>query len=365
MFDNDQQSGYPDLVNRREILSTVGAVGIAGLAGCSGSDGGDGSDGSNDGGDGDGGGEGRTTYAVGAATSGSTAFVTTQAIQRMLEQESDIVGWTTQETQGGVANLRLYDEGQYDVTGTVSKTYVDAMNNAGPFEDNPIESETIPQGFTLAVFHIYLMARDGTGIETVEDMRGANVFPIQPGFSTRAATQVVLEEYGIWDDLEIFNLSNSDVPGALEEERVDVLAVYGSNFRALSGWVQQVDARSDLHAIDTSALQETVEAQSALTWNVIEPYGWQQDVGADEVGTWTSPVFYVFRESVPDEHVAEMTRLVHDNPDVIRESFEGFIDTSEPENLAQVLPNYPIHPGAAQVYKDIGVWEDDWIVAGE
>lgn len=334
---------------RRKVLGSIGGIALgSSLAGCAD----------------DGAGDGTASVTFGASTQGSSTFAGTQALQRAMSEHSDMVELTSQETPGsGPANLRLFEQGDIDGGGVDNFAVARAINNEGEFEDNPIDE--IPyQGFYLFNVHLYMLAREGTDIETTADLPGANVWLNPPGTSVRPPTDLVLETAGIFDEINRFDMSRDDLPGALEEGNVDVIVGYGVGFNALPGWLTELDARSDFRAIEsTDEFAQAIEDSPGVGLAEIEPYDWNQDLGVDTIATWTMGQQFRFGSHLSPETVYEITRVAHEHYETAREADQTFPDFSDQELLtAASLPDQVFHPGVADYLEEIGLWDDSWEV---
>lgn len=335
---------------RRATLTGLATAGIASLAGCmdsfSSSDGGN--------------------LTMGGSPQGSIVFTTGQGLQRMTQEHSDNVSVTVQTTGGDAASFRLYDEGEVDFTAGSNMLLMGAHEGDPPFDDEPVDD--VPyQGFQLTSIHGYMMAREGSGIETYDDLRGKNVWPLRPGFSTQQPLKKVLEGFGIWDEMNIVEMSQDDVPGALQEEDIDAIGAYGAGFNQLAGWLKQVDARNDLHVITMSESQkETIREYNVPDYEEIEPYGWDQDIGMEERGMSKLPSYVmrlqlVFGSNIPKDIMYELTDLARQNYEMIQESAPSFASFDDVSAMAApILSQYPVHPGVAEVFKEQGIWDDSW-----
>jgi len=76
MFGNDRQT-------RRDVLRGTAGIGAISIAGCLGGDGGD-----------------QVDLTVGSSSSGSSTYGNSQAIQRVVSQESDYLNFITQDAGG-------------------------------------------------------------------------------------------------------------------------------------------------------------------------------------------------------------------------------------------------------------------------
>ena len=345
-----------DKTTRRDVVKGAAAMGAVGLAGCSG--GGDGGDG------GDGGGD--VTVTIGGTSTGSSTQAAGQALARAASQHSDFLNISVQETQGWTANLYAYDNGDIPAMGVDNNSLAKALSEEGPFAEDPVD--TLPnQGFLFTSLQIHWVGLDGSGVESVSDLRegGYTIYPIQPGFGTRLLTEEILKEAGMWEPNEILNLDTGDIPGAVEEGRVDALCLYGANGVNLSGWCQNVDVRSggglNLLEVDDD-FRQVIEDNPGAILEEVEPYGYEQDVTAytDTMTTWSLAGQWAFSPDIPARATEEICRLAIEHEETLRESDPTTLEYS-PEAMTQtVIPEIDIHAGVANFFEDNDVWEDSW-----
>lgn len=331
--------------DRRTVLKTMGAAGLAGLAGCSG-------------------GSSTTNITMGAGSDGSSTWATGQALQQLVRENTENIRITAQQTGGTQANLRLYSQGQVQLIGTSNYLYDLAKNDQGDYASNPIK-DFPHQGFEYGVTHTYTLAREGTGIETYEDLKGKSVWPLWSGSSIRLPYAKFLREVGLWDQMNIRNMGPSDVAGALESGRVDAIAVYGVSYKGLSGWATQVDTRAQLNLVQMSdEKKQQIDQILASGYEEIKPYGWNNQSFSSDTVTAIPMNFRIFYGDEISEDVAyTVTKLVHENGKALTDKVTILPDLSNPEKLVQgTLEEYPVHPGAAKYFKEIGAWKDNWKV---
>lgn len=333
--------------SRRKFVKAAGATSVVGLTGCLGGD----SD--------------TTTVNMGVTGSGSSTTAAGQALSRAVQQHSDSVQMPVQQTKGWVANAYLYDEGELTAAGIDNNTISKAREGREPFNEDPVED--IPQqGFIFTSLHIHLVAVEGSGIETTDDLSGSTVYPIQPGYGTRLLTEEVFEKGGIADEVEYINVETGDVAGAIEEDRVDALAVYGSDFVELAGWVQEIDTRADVHLVElTDEFEQGIDDTPGARKATFEPYGWEQDVTkvTDEVISWALDGQWWFGPEISSDAAYEIARVSHEHTDTVREADQTYPDHSNVEDMTNaVIEDIPIHPGIAEFFKEKDVWNDSWQV---
>lgn len=354
--------------SRRRFIQAAGAAGtFITLAGCTGNGDDDAAPADDTEPADDADGPQQEDLTVGAAPSGSTMYNTWQGILRATEERDSFVNLTVQETPGGEANLRLYEEGQIDIGGGSLHDINQVMNREGPFAENPV-NKLVLQAYRYAVMYLYGLAVDGSGIETYDDLRDANVvtWPIAPGTSVRAFTGYLWEqpEIDLWDDIDRSDISPDDIAGAVEEGRVDAIIVYNSGEVFLPDYYQQIDARSDLYSIEMGDdMKSAMNDMGVLTEN-FEPFGFEQDL--DPVDAWTLDFQVGFGDTVSHEAGYELTMIAAEETDIIQDAQAAF--PSSPEEMSEAViadEGLPVHPGVAEAYEELGVFDDSWTVGWE
>ncbi len=336
-----------DGVNRRRFLRGAAAASVLGVAGCLGGSGGDG-----------------MQLRVGTSAGGTQDVGL--AVERAVSETSDELDYSTVESPGYIGTLYRLDSDQFNAGIVDNNSMSKAAEDRGDFAEQGVDS--LPyQGFSAFPYSIYVVARDGTGIETFDDLAGANVYPAEPGYSTRATTLDVWSQdptADVYDEMNIMDMGVSDAPGAMEEGRIDAAIAYGTPGVSYTGFVTEYDARVDVHYVEpTDALIESAESYggAGTSRTPYEDWSLEQDIGTDEVFTWNLEVNYVFHEDASDDAVYELCRVVDEHNDVVNEGEDQFNDYESTEDmLEQALEGdeFPFHSGAVEYYQDNDVWDD-------
>jgi len=226
-----------------------------------------------------------TNLTYGAGGSGSGTFASGQAMAQIARENTD-VRITTQETDGTEANLRLWSEGNnIDFFGTSNLAMNLAINGEEPFAESPMENYPY-QGHTYGLNYTYMLAREDTDIETYEDLRGANVWPLWPGSTIRLPVEMILQETGIWSDMEVINISQSDIAGALRSNASTRLpfTVRATPSNSSAGIKRSTPGRTFEYwrwATTSSRLSKRCRFPPL---GEVGTSGWEQDVGTHRYG---------------------------------------------------------------------------------
>ncbi len=298
---------------------------------------------------------------MGSSTQGSATFAATQALQSVVSDNADNVDISAQETSGsGAGNFRLYDNGEIDGGGFDNFAAAQAVDGTGSFADQPVDS--VPyQGFFYVLPHTYLVSLPDSDIETTDDLSGKNVWLNPPGTSVRPPTNAVFENAGLYDQINPIDISRGSLAGAIEEGRIDAVVVYGANYKALPGWITELDTRFTLSAVTpTESFKQAIRDTSGVGYEEVSTYGWEQDIGADEIATWTIGAQFRFGDGVSTEAVQTIARIAYEQNESIIEANGLFPAYDNPSDmLAATLPDQPVHPGVAEFLKEEGEWDEE------
>lgn len=346
-------------VSKRDVLKATGSLTAFALAGCLGNGGDDGTDGN--------GGGGTTSIGVGIPSATTTSGSASNSLQRVVEEvsgETEPAGeirWNNQETGGDPPSLRQYNQGNVRAMTSGNFVIASALQDAEPFAERPVED--VPhQLFSLAPLHMHILAVEGSGIETTDDLVGSNFWPLPPQWGLRSQAEVVLRNAGLWSDLQdadsIVNAGTDQVAGRIEEGSVDALIAYGSGFANLPGWATEVDARANLTPVEwTDSFVEGANSTRGTSHSEIEAYGWEnQSFGGETIDIYGADFQFFLGPMISRDVGYELARISHENAESLREGQPAYSDHSNVENMASLyLEDHPIHAGAYDFLEDEGV----------
>ena len=387
MSDNNRQ-------RRRDVLKGLTGIGVVGLAGCAGGNGNGGNgnggngngnggngngngnggngNGNGDGGNGDGNGDGGTPdavdLAVGSSSSGSSTYGNSQAIQRVVSQQSNYLNFITQDVGGDPQSIRLYADGQINAYSAGNYIMNQALTDTGPFAEESVD--TFPQlGFSHLSLNLYWMTLESTDIESTADLAGRNVYALPASWGLRAMTEEMYGNAGLWEGLSenVVNIETTQVASALEEGRIEAFIVYTSNFSQLPSWATEIDSRVSVEAIEMTDeyVQAAQDFAGAGYQELDEIGGWEQDVQGGDFPkhTWTETYPYYFSPDVPAQAVYDLLDICYNNYESMQEANPTILDYSDTDNFTFAFAHtdeIPVHPGAADWLQENDAWNDDW-----
>lgn len=337
--------------SRRDVLKGTAGLGAITLAGCLGGD------------------DDTVDLTVGSSSSGSSTYGNSQAIQRVVSNESDYVNFITQDAGGDPQSMRLFEDDELNSYSAGNYILNQALEQTGPFAE-PDNIENFPQhGFGHLSLNLYWMALEDSDIETTDDLFGRAIYALPAGWGLRAMTEEMYGNAGLWDDLEegVVNFETTEAASALEEGRVEAFVTYSSNYDQLPSWATEIDSRVDVRPIEmTDDFVDAAQDFGGAGYEEVDEIGgWNQDVQGGDFPkhTWTETYPYLFGSEVPADAVYELMEICHNHYQSMQDANPTILDWDDPENFTFALTHtddVPIHPGAADWYEDNDVWDDSW-----
>jgi TRAP-type uncharacterized transport system substrate-binding protein len=268
-------------------------------------------------GGGDGGESGDTTpsrlfLSVGTAPPGGAFFVVGSALAEVVNEFGDAFGWSTtaEATSGSQENIRRLDSGELDFAmSNAAITYFAVRGGEGWDKAYPMRAV-----MTLAPNVALFIAPAGSGVETIEDLRGnrVGVGPAGAGFEyfvgpvpTASITQASASQ-----DIHFIPFAD-EAKRQLTEEYVFFrpATIPADTYRGQTEAYEGLDVGS-MHLITSAAADEE------LVYNITK-------------------TLFEQRASVVEKHAAG--RAINEN-NVVRDTGTEF------------------HPGAIRYYQEIGIW---------
>ncbi|MFN2408843.1 MAG: TAXI family TRAP transporter solute-binding subunit [Halomonas sp.] len=291
-------------------------------------------------------------------TGGQTGvyYVVGQSVCRLVNRGSDDhnIRCNAPSTGGSVANINGIKSGELDMGVAQSDVQYQAYNGEGNFEDEAFED-------LRAVFRIHgepltLLAREDSGIETLDDLEGKRVNIGNPGSGQRNTMEVVMDAKG-WDEDTFSMVSELDAAeqaAALSDNNIDAMVyVVGHPNGSIQEATTTVDSR--LIPMNDDDIQGIVDEYPYYTSSVI-PGGLYKN-NPDDVETFGVAATFVTSADVDEDVVYETVKAVFDDFDRFKRLHPAFENLDEEEMVSEGL-SAPLHDGAKKYYVEQGWIEE-------
>lgn len=315
----------------RRMLAVVGVLVLA--AGCGG-------EGSGSGSKGDG---GRLSIATGG-TSG-VYFVYGGGLAKIIS--SDLKGYraTAETTSASVDNLILIQNGGSDVAFTLGDTALDAVQGRESFK------QKVPLRALAQIYDNYtqVVAKKGSGIKTIDDLKGKRVSVGAPNSGTEVIADRILEAAKIdsKQDIKRQGLGVEECVSAMKDGSIDAFFWSGG---------LPTGAITDLTTSEKIVLLDTTEYTSALKQKYGDAYrdsaipgGTYKGVDQD-TPTIAVPNYLVVSEKMEEKLAHDLTKLLFGRKqDLVAVHPEA--KNLDPKKGQEVIPPIQLHPGAKRFYE--------------
>ncbi|SEO65406.1 TAXI family TRAP transporter solute-binding subunit [Aquisalimonas asiatica] len=284
-----------------------------------------------------------SSMTVGTASQGGTYYIYGSGWADMVSQAHDINAGA-EVTGGPVQNATLVQTGDHEF----------GMVTMGPAYQAWIgESELAPgmeHRSMRAVFPMYqttlqIIALEGSGIESVEDLDGKTVGVGPAGGTADMYHPQLFELKGL--DVDTRNGGASDQAGQLQDGLIDAFAfAAGIPVAAFN----ELEAQADVNIFSYEGQDAIVDEFPELSAATIPADVYSAlDDDAPAISVWN---FAITHEDMPESLVYEVTRTVMENHERMKE-IHGSAQETIPENLEH-NEFIPWHPGAVRWFEENG-----------
>ncbi|MFB4165087.1 TAXI family TRAP transporter solute-binding subunit [Alteribacillus sp. JSM 102045] len=266
--------------------------------------------------------------------------------------EVDGVSSSSQSSNGSVQNMIFMSQGEADVGFVMGNILQEAYNGEAGFDGDPYEDVRILAGIYPNYNHVVL--REGSGVESIDDLEGGDFAPGATGSGTEIASQHILGAYGLtFDDMETHFGAFPEATDLMRNNQVD-----GANINAgipTSAVSEMLStANGVLTSIDDEQIQSMVDEYDFYIEETIPAGSYE---GQDEdVHTTALKNFLVADASMPDDVAYEIVKAMWENIEDLHGQHETF-QQFDIENVEEGSGDVPFHPGAEEYYKEEGIME--------
>jgi uncharacterized protein len=160
------------------------------------------------------------TMSIGTGGTGGVYYPLGGAVANVLSKSLPNVQATAEVTGGSVDNLKLIASGQSEMAFTMADAALDALQGQDKFK-----SGKVPLQALLVVYpnRMHVVTVEGSGIETMADLKGKRVSTGSPGGATEVMAFRVIEAAGLDKDKDMRRerLGVAESVNALKDRKID------------------------------------------------------------------------------------------------------------------------------------------------
>ncbi|MCL4849012.1 MAG: TAXI family TRAP transporter solute-binding subunit [Acidobacteria bacterium] len=294
---------------------------------------------------------GRSFVNLGTAPPGGAFFVVGSALSEVLAASTGDRGWqvTAEATSGSQENIRRLTQGELDFAlSNAAITYFAVRGGEGWDRAYPMQSV-----MTLAPNVALFIARAGSGIARITDLRGRRVVIGPAGAGFEFFVQPILAAHGVsYADFTPLNATQSAAVDMLADGSAAAVFLGGAIPTAS---ITQAASSQDLVFVP---FDEQARARLAADYSFFAPAtipaGTYRGQDADFHGLDVGSMHLITSEAQDEDLVYEVTKLLYEQRQQVVEKHPAG-RAINPTNVVRDTGT-PFHPGAIRYYREIGIW---------
>lgn len=296
----------------------------------------------------------------GSSSLGSQGYVIIEALASSANKYVDFRN-SSVSTAGGAENMVLLNQGEIDMGQATSDVLFAATNGNDPFE----KEIDFAQIFAYGYWSLPILVPKDSDIETVEDLKGKTLNVGTNGGSSSIIMDAVLKEYGIIDDIKLEHLNNQESADALKAGQIDATVLFHMAGNLVAAPFQELAQSMEMKPLkyDEEILNKVSEVNEGitLTTTLKDTFDFYTE---DTIAPGITGQL-VTAPDIDENIVYELTKALYENEEEVREMGPELGVFTIDYAVEGLVKSYPVHPGAAKYFKEVGIWEDDLIISGD
>jgi len=288
--------------------------------------------------------------AIATGGTGGTYYPLGGALAQMISNNVDGLIVTAQSGNASIANCNLISRGQIETGFSQANTTYWCYTGTGILEGTP--PITNLRGIaSLYPETIHIVSTKASGITCIEDFKGKKVGVGAPNSGTAADAEIILNAHGItFDDIQADFIDFNEVAQRLIDGQIDA-GFTTAGFPTSS--IINIATKRDILLVPISAekIKELTEAIPYYGATVI-PGGLYKGVDED-VPALATPALWVCDAKLSSNIVYKMTNVLWEHRDVLEKVHSQGKNITLETALDGI--GVPLHPGAEQYYKEVGL----------
>lgn len=296
------------------------------------------------------------TQFITIGTGGVTGvyYPTGGAICRLVNKDRKEHGirCSVESTGGSVYNLNTIRAGELEFGVAQSDWQYHAYNGTSRFEDSGAYKD-LRAMFSVHPEPFTVVAREDSGIENFEDLKGKRVNVGNPGSGQRATMEIAMEAMG-WtmDDFALASeLKSAEQSQALCDNKIDAFVFTVGH---PSGSIQEATTTCNAQLVNVKnpQIEKLVNDRPYYSFATIP--GGMYNANADDATTFGVRATFVTSADVSDKVAYTVAKAVFENFEQFKQLHPAFQVLNKDEMVSQSL-SAPIHDGAMKYYEEAGL----------
>ncbi|NUL58859.1 TAXI family TRAP transporter solute-binding subunit [Brevibacterium luteolum] len=269
---------------------------------------------------------------------------------RILESNVDGLSVNAIETDGSVDNVGRISRNELELALIQSNTVNEAVTGTGQFADVDEPVENLGWIGQLYPESVQVVTVDGSGVASMDDLKGKRIGVGSPGSGTRSVAEMVLSAHGIEEgDYEPYSQTFADSRSLLQDGNLDAsIETIGVPAASLTELAATTDVK--LIPLDEGVAQEIADGSYFETYTI--PGGTYEFVPEDvpTVTMYATAIASTSRVSEDDGYAIAKT--------IYEKAGDITLAQGEMISLDDALlgrGDVPLHPGAEKYFTEEGL----------
>jgi uncharacterized protein len=262
---------------------------------------------------------------------------------------------SVEATNASVDNVAFISRGESDIALALADTVLAAYEGTGRFGPGG-NLPRLPNLRAITVAYtnaVHVLTLEGSGIESLADLRGKRVSVGAPGSGTEVSARTMLEAVGItYDDFQVERLSANETADALRDGTID--AGFWSGGVPTGAVLSLAETRQIALVPITDDEFAAINAADPTLIRFVFPAGAYRGIGeTPSVGT---PNLIVVSSEMDEELAYEFTKNLFEHIRIVRAIHPSANETVPEAALASPVP---LHVGAIRALEELGLTVPD------
>ncbi len=292
-------------------------------------------------------------FQFGSATLGSTGYVIIEGLSTIVNRHSDLQT-SSQSTSGGAENVALIGQSVLDFGQSTSVDLVAAREGAAPYGTRI----DVRQMFCYTTFNLPPIVRAESDIQRFADLAGRRISPGAAGGTTAQSWRLMFENSGFGDSVRWTYGSWRETYDGFMAGNIDCIPAVLTNLQP-SPIVTELTTNYPVRPV--SFPEELIAVAQAANPGImrfeVTPETWPH-LSEPVVATGSSGILAA-HPSVSAEVGYEITRTVFAHLEELHGIAQVLTSVRLEDATRYLVAGVPVNAGAAQFFKEQGVWRDD------
>ena len=290
----------------------------------------------------------QTQLSIATGGTGGVYYPMGGGLAEIINNHIDGYSATAEVTGASVENMGLIARGDADLAIGLADTVAQAYSGTGRFE-----GQQLPMIRGLASLYanmVQIVALEGSGITSLEDLRGKRVSVGAPGSGTEVNTNAILAANGIsYDDIEEQRLNFNETADALSNGDID--AGFWS-VGAPTSSILNLATTQDIVIIALTEAELAASMAADATFATTTLPGGSYNGVDEDITVLGIPNVLTVSSEMSDDVAYAITKAMFENISELQAIHPAARETTVEFSLAATP--VPLHPGAIRYYEEIG-----------